>query len=75
METNLTKYILEKFLRDHFLSKKDMAEKTGMSYRMLLRVFSGACSKRDIRHIMDKLVAYCTKEKIPLDDAIQGFCR
>ena len=74
METRLTAYLLEDFLHEHFTSKKEMAEHMDVPYRMLLRVFTMSCSKKDVRCIMDKVIQYCVENKIPLERILHSFC-
>ena len=73
MEKRLTAYLLETFLRDHFTSKKEMADQMDISYRMLLRVITSECSKRDLKFVMEKVVYFCAAHKIPLEKLLQGF--
>lgn len=73
MKYQLTRLIINNLQGRIFRSKKNMAAKTNVPYRMLLRVTSSSCSDRDLECVMDRIIGYCAVHKIPLNDLLQGF--
>lgn len=73
MKARLTAHLVEALLHEHFITKKEMSEHLDIPYRMLLRVFSKSCSKKDLDCVMDKLVRHCMANEIDLKEALKGL--
>lgn len=73
IKAKVTAYLLENLLHEHFVTKKEMAEHLNIPYRMLLRVFSRSCSKKDLDCVMDKLVRHCMANEIELKGTLKGL--
>lgn len=73
MEVKVTNHILKNMLRERFRSKKEMADTLDIQYRMLLRVFSSDCSRRDLSLVMDKVILYCVEHDVRMENALHSF--
>ena len=74
MDAKLTLHMAEYFLKNVFPSKRVMAISMGISYRALLRLYSGKCSEKDVKSIMIGIAQYCLQERIAPQELFCGFC-
>lgn len=74
MDVRLALHMTEYFLCNTFSSKRAMAAGTGISYRALLRLYSGKYSGRDVENVMIGIARYCLQERISPKELFHGFC-
>ena len=67
MEQRLIQQLTGSLLPSCFQTKKEMAEKIGVSYRTLLTVCDGNGSGKTTEQVIDALLRYCIREHVPLD--------
>lgn len=70
MEGIVLEETVKYLLKYSFRSKKEMACKIGVSYRALLNCCAGKGTHRAINDVFAKLIRYCIKNRIMLDEAI-----
>ena len=70
METVLGQMVTY-LLKDHFPSKRSMADTLGISYRTLLNVCAGRGSTKNINEVTSAILRYCIQHHISLEPALQ----
>ncbi len=58
-------------LKNHFPSKRNMADTLGISYRTLLNVCTGRSSTKNINEVTSAILHYCIQHHISLEPALQ----
>ncbi len=58
-------------LKNHFPSKRNMADTLGISYRMLLNVCAGCGPTKNINEVTSAILRYCIQHHISLEPALQ----
>lgn len=58
-------------LKNHFHSKREMADALGISYRTLLNVCMGRGSPKNNNDVISAILRYCIQHHISLEPALQ----
>ena len=70
METVLGQMVTY-LLKNHFPSKRSMADALSISYRTLLNVCAGRGSTKNINEVTSAILRYCIQRHISLEPALQ----
>ena len=57
--TTFVNQLITYLLKKHFLTKREMADALGISYRMLLNVYAGRGSAKNINEVTSAILRYC----------------
>lgn len=70
MEIIVFQNMVEHLLLHYFRSKKELACKTGVSYRLLLNCCIGKGTRKAMYNVSAGILRYCVENRIALGDAI-----
>ena len=63
--------VITYLLKDHYPSKRNMADALGISYRTLLNVCAGRGSTKNINEVTSAILRYCIQHQISLEPVLQ----
>jgi len=71
MERELTQQMMRYVLNSCFATKKAMASELDVPYRTLLNAFEQKSSRRITTGVAERILHYCIRQRIPIENAIQ----
>lgn len=72
MEYQVVFSLSKHLLKRDFRSKRIMAQRLGIPYRSLLRVFNEQSYPGDVQRTMNAIATYCMEQRIPPEELFAG---